>query len=181
MKQPISITEIDCRPSTEADLTLTSPAVALIESAVTEFDIATRSDAFLQAAIGEGRAAIGVHDGHLVGFGYFSVWENGRFVSHSGLVVAPEYRGLGLGRALKTIVFERSRQMYPNAVLMSLTNSPEVKAMNSQLGFEAASLEQLTQDPGFWEGCKQCRNYARIQSSGGRCCCDAMVAKPKNY
>lgn len=174
------IATVECRQSTAADGQLSQLAANLIANAISEFDMAPRPKAFLDATIESGRAALALADNDLVGFGYFSAWENGRFVSHSGLVVKPDYRGQGLGRQLKMVLFNASQQQFPRAVLMSLTNSTQVKAMNLKLGYEVVPIEQLTTDPGFWEGCKNCRNYTQTQASGLRCCCEAMALKPKN-
>jgi GNAT superfamily N-acetyltransferase len=173
------IETVTCRQSTAADGQRAQAAADLIASASGEFDIAPRPKAFLDARIESGRAALALADHDLVGCGYFSAWEDGRFVSHSGLVVKPDYRGHGLGRQLKMVLFNASQQEFPRAVLISLTNSIQVKAMNLKLGYEVVSMEQLTTDAGFWEGCKKCRNYAQTRANRLRCCCEAMALKPK--
>jgi len=133
---------------------------------------------FLEDKLRRGRAALALSGGELVGFGYWADWEGGRFVSHSGLVVRPDHRGRGLGRELKRRLFDSSRRELPGATLMSLTNSPEVKALNLGLGFVVVPLAELTSDPRFWEGCATCRNYAEIRARGERCCCEGMVLRP---
>ena len=55
---------------------------------------------------------------------------------------------------------------------MSLTTSPQVKKLNLSLGFHVVPLDQLADDPAFWEGCKTCRNYAEVKARGERCCCE---------
>ena len=172
----VPTTEI--RQSTAADAGFSQAAADLIADASDEFDIARRSPEFLRAKIESGRAALAFDDGNLVGFGYCSEWENGRFVSHSGLVVKPDYRGHGLGRRLKLALFEASRQRFPQAVLMSLTTSPEVKAMNLKLGFRVVPIEAVTTDPAFWEGCKHCRRFAQAETKGLKCCAEAMIFEP---
>jgi GNAT superfamily N-acetyltransferase len=169
---------IEVRESGPADLHLAEAASALIHSAAGEFDIAERTPDWLRAKIEHGRAALALRAGELVGFGYWSSWENDAFVSHSGLVVRRDLRGHGLGRRLKQVLFDSSRRALPRATLMSLTTSPQVKEMNLALGFRVVPLERLTKDPAFWEGCRTCRNYAAVQARGERCCCEGMIREP---
>lgn len=168
----------EVRESGPADERLAGVASALIESAAGEHDIARRETAFLQTKIAAGQAAVALLEAELVGFGYWSAWDAGRFVSHSGLVVRPDLRGVGLGRELKRCLFASSRERLPAAVLMSLTNSPVVHAMNLSLGFRVVPLEDLPDDPEFWRGCDSCRNIERVRSEGLRCCCEAMLLDP---
>lgn len=175
--------DVEVRESGPEDVRFAEPAAALIEAAAAEFDIARREPAWLAKKIAARRAAlaIGRDEGgaeDLVGFGYWSSWEDDRFVSHSGLVVRPDQRGTGLGSRLKRVLFESSRRQLPEAALMSLTTSPQVKQLNLSLGFEVVPLDQLTKDPAFWEGCKTCRNYAEVQARGERCCCEGMLLRP---
>ena len=174
----MSAASVEIRQSSATDAGLAQSAANLIASVSDEFDIARRSPEFLAAKIESGRAAFAFDNDDLVGFGYYADWEGGRFVSHSGLVVKPEYRGAGLGRRLKQVLFEASTLEFPRAVLMSLTTSPEVKAMNLELGFRAASIEEVTTDAAFWAGCKQCCSYAESRAKGLKCCCEAMILKP---
>ena len=175
--------EITVRPATAADAKYAEAASALIAEAARTHDIAEREVAFLIEKIESGKAAVALRSrpgqpDELIGFGYFSAWQDGAFVSHSGLVVRPDLRGHKLGRRLKTALFEGSRAKYPNATTMSLTTSPQVKAMNLSLGFEVVPFEEMTTDEAFWDGCKTCRNYAEMQAKGIRCCCEAMILRP---
>lgn len=155
-------------------------ASRMIEEASKDHDIAGRSVETVRAKIESGRAAIALDGERLVGFGFWSEWEGGKFISHSGLVVDPSQRGKGLGRRLKLALFDSSRRRFPDATLMSLTTSEAVKAMNLSLGFRVVPLDRLTKDPAFWEGCKTCRNYAAVQARGERCCCEGMILEPKD-
>ena len=170
---------LEVRESTPEDVHYAEAASRLIEQASVEYDIATRTPEWLAAKIEKRRAAIGTDDGELVGFGYWSAWEDDRFISHSGLVVRPDYRGTGMGRDLKMVLFDSSRRQLPEAALMSLTTSPQVRKLNLSLGFEIVPLDQLTKDPAFWEGCKTCRNYAEVQARGETCCCEGMLLRPE--
>ena len=171
--------DVVVRVAREDDADHAAAASALIEEAAREFDMALRPVEFLRGKIRSGRAAIALAGGELVGFGYWSEWEGGRFVSHSGLVVRNDQRGRGLGRRLKLALFEASRRRFPDAILMSLTTSSEVKELNLSLGFQPASIDQLTTDPAFWESCRTCRNYHEAQRRGEQCCCDAMILFPR--
>jgi ribosomal protein S18 acetylase RimI-like enzyme len=174
----MSAPTVEIRASSAADIGLSQTASDLIASASDEFDIARRHPEFLEAKIQSGQAVFALDDHDLVGFGYFSDWDYGRFVSHSGLIVKPEYRGRGLGRRLKLALLKASRQQFPHAVLMSLTTSPEVKAMNLKLGFQVVPIEELTTDAAFWAGCKSCCRYTETLAKGLKCCCEGMVLRP---
>lgn len=169
---------VDVRIGRPGDGDWARAASALIRRAAKSHDIARRAVPFLRSKIESGRAVLAFHRGELVGFGYFSEWEEGRFVSHSGLVVRDDFRGRGLGRRLKERLMQASRRRFPRAVTMSLTTSPSVLAMNRSLGFRFVPIERLTSDPAFWEGCRTCRNYAEVQARGERCCCRAMLLHP---
>jgi len=168
------------RVADEPDAVHADAAAALIDEAAREHDVARREAQFLRAKLATGRAAVALSGtgSELVGFGYWSEWEDGRFVSHSGLVVRPDHRGMGLGRRLKLVLFDASRRRFPAAALMSLTSSQEVKALNRSLGYRVVPLERLTIDPVFWEGCETCRRVAEVRARGERCCCEAMLFEP---
>lgn len=153
-------------------------ASEMIARAAVDNDIAERSPELLAHKIATGRAVLALRGEELVGFGFFSEWEGGRFVSHSGLVVDPSCRGRGLGRALKTKLFEASERMFPDATTMSLTTSEPVAAMNLSLGFRYVPYEEMTTDPAFWEGCRTCRNFEQVRREGKRCCCRGMIRPP---
>ena len=178
---------LSVRESGPEDEELAGDAAALIEQAAERHDIAIRTPEWLAAKIVAGHAALALRTPEpraressplLVGFGYWSAWEGGRFVSHSGLVVRPDLIGEGLGRRLKQVLFGSTRRLLPRAAVMSLTTSPEVRGMNLSLGFRVVPFERLTQDEAFWEGCRTCRNYAEVQARGERCCCEAMLLEP---
>ena len=166
------------RTATEGDVHHAGAASALIAAAAVDHDIAPREVPLLEEKLASGRAAIALSGERLVGFGFFSEWQGGAFVSHSGLVVDPEWRGRLLGRRLKRCLFEASERMFPDATTMSLTTSKAVKAMNLALGFRVVPLDELTTDPAFWEGCRTCRNYEQVQRAGDRCCCEGLIRPP---
>ncbi len=172
------MSDVEVRIAGPADAPFAAAAAALIDRAAAVADIARRDEELLRGKIEAGRAAIALDGDALVGFGYFSAWEGGRRVSHSGLVVRPDHRGEGLGRRLKLALFEASRRQFPRATTISLTTSPAVERLNLSLGFRRAPLEELTDDPEFWKGCRTCRNYERVRAEGKRCCCFGMIRPP---
>lgn len=161
------------------DVRFAREASAMIRRAAKDHDIATRAPSLLREKIATGRAVLAHAAGELVGFGYFSEWESGRFVSHSGLVVDPRFRGTGLGRKLKEKLFQASLRKFPEAITMSLTTSPAVIAMNRSLGFKKVPFARMTKDPEFWKGCETCRNRAATRAQGQQCCCEGMIRLPE--
>jgi hypothetical protein len=68
--------------------------------------ISKRSPLSLQMKMKHGEAVIAfTTDGRWAGFSYISAWEGGKFVSNSGLIVAPEFRKTGIGKKIKKIRF----------------------------------------------------------------------------
>lgn len=171
--------DVEVRIARPEDRAFAAAAARLIEAAARDSDIARRSEELLRAKIETGRAAVAIANGELVGFGYFSEWEGGRFVSHSGLVVREDHQGIGLGRRLKERLLEASRRLFPDATTMSLTTSKAVEQLNLSLGFVHVPLDRLTSDPEFWKGCETCRNYAQMQREGKKCCCFGMILAPE--
>jgi GNAT superfamily N-acetyltransferase len=169
---------VSVRKARPSDVVHAAAASRLIRSAASQADIARRSAAMLAGKIESGRAVLALRGDELVGFGYFSEWEGGKYLSHSGLVVREDFRGRGLARRLKERILRASQALFPEAITMSLTTSPAVQALNRSLGFRDAPLEALTSDEEFWKGCRTCRNYAAVQAAGLRCCCKAMILKP---
>nr|WP_199076985.1 N-acetyltransferase [Pedobacter sp. ASV19] len=142
--------------------------------------IAKRSPESLSKKICEGKAVIAVTSrGVWAGFAYFEVWDGGRFVSNSGLIVAPAFRNCGVARAIKERVFLVSRRTYPEARIFSITSGLTVMKMNSSLGFQPVTFSEIAQAPDFWEGCKSCVNYDVLERKGKcNCLCTAMLFDP---
>ena len=170
--------EIEVRVARQDDVRFAAAASALIKDYSDAHDIVDRAVDYLEQKIETGRAAVALHDDELVGFGFWSDWENGKFISHSGLVVRRDHWNRGLGRRIKEALFDSSRARFPQATLMSLTNSAQVKALNLSLGFVSVPLDRLTSDPKFWAGCVDCRNYQEVQARGDKCCCEGMIREP---
>jgi len=138
--------------------------------------IARRTPQSLCKKIYEGKAVIALTvSGDWAGFSYIETWEGG-FVSNSGLIVNPAYRGAGVARAIKERVFALSCERYPAAAIFSITTGAAVMKMNHRLGFEPVTYDQITGDVAFWEQCKQCVNYPILESTGRtKCLCTAML------
>jgi len=129
----------------------------------------------------EGKAVIALHrDGRWAGFCYIETWGHGDYVANSGLIVNPEFRKVGLAKAIKKRVFELSREKYPKAKIFGLTTGFAVMKINSELGYEPVPYSELTSDDEFWKGCQSCVNYEILMSKDRKnCMCTAMLWDPE--
>ena len=143
--------------------------------------ISSRTVEFIIAKMDEGKAVIAVTiDGRWAGFSYIECWSNGKFVSNSGLIVAPAFRKAGIARAIKQEIFELSRELYPEAKIFSIMTGLAIMRLNMELGFEPVTFDEIARDKSFWKGCSSCVNYAILQSKGCRnCLCTAMLYDPE--
>lgn len=142
--------------------------------------IAQRSPEYVANKMLEGKAVIALHkNGTWAGFCYIETWSHGQFVANSGLIVNPNFRKVGLAKAIKERIFELSRSKYPEAKLFGLTTGLAVMKINSELGYEPVTYSELTQDEDFWKGCTSCVNYDILMSKGRKnCMCTAMLFDP---
>src|SRR5205809_7692778 len=145
--------------------------------------IAKRTPEYIQEKMKEGKAVIAFNqDGIWAGFCYIETWSHGEYVANSGLIVAPAFRKGGLARAIKKKIFELSRQQFPESKVFGLTTGLAVMKINSELGYEPVTYSELTQDEGFWAGCKSCVNYETLMSKDRQnCFCTAMLYDPKDH
>lgn len=175
--------EIVVRLATAMDVDFALPIVAEMEASAKArgTGIAKRDPAVIRKKILEGKAVIAfTADGIWAGFSYIQAWEEGHFVSNSGLIVAPAFRKLKVAAAIKHKIFELSRMMYPSADIFSITTGLPVMKLNSRLGFEPVTYDQLPHDPLFWEGCKSCVNYPILTAKNFKnCLCTAMLFHPQ--
>ncbi len=143
--------------------------------------ISSRPPELLEKKMREGEAIIAITgDGRWAGFAFISSWENGKYVSNSGLIVAPEFRHTGLAKKIKRKIFELSRKKYSEALIFSLTTGLAVMKMNHELGFEPVTYSELPNDELFWENCKSCINCPILLSKDRKnCLCTAMLYDPK--
>ncbi|GAB2766444.1 GNAT family N-acetyltransferase [Rhabdobacter roseus] len=143
--------------------------------------IAKRSPVYLMEKMVEGKAIIATTvEGEWVGFCYVETWEHGKFVANSGLIVRPEYRKSGIAKAIKAKAFELSRKKYPHAKIIGITTSLAVMKINSDLGYEPVTFDELPADDAFWKGCASCINYDILTRTGRKhCLCTGMMYNPE--
>ena len=143
--------------------------------------ISKRSAVSVIEKIDAGKAIVAVtENGEWAGFSYIETWDNGKFVSNSGLIVSPKHRNLGVASQIKRQIFELSRTKYPSAKIFSITSGLAIMKMNTKLGFEPVTYEEVTRATTFWDACKSCINYDVLQSKNRcNCLCTAMLFDPQ--
>ncbi|MAB65891.1 MAG: GNAT family N-acetyltransferase [Bacteroidetes bacterium] len=156
---------------------------ALIEKAAQQrgTGIAKRDPNYIKTKFENQNAVIALDGGKLVGFCYIEIWESKKYVANSGLVVHPDYRGLGLAKKIKGKAFELSKKKYPTAKLFGITTSLPVMKINSDLGYKPVTFSELTQDETFWNGCQSCPNYDILSRNDRKnCLCTGMLYDPEH-
>ena len=142
--------------------------------------IARRTSEYIHSKLANGNAVIALAGIKLAGFCYVEVWSHGRYVANSGLIVAPEFRKLGLAKKIKERAFNLARKKYPKARVFGITTSLPVMKINSSLGHKPVTFSELTQDKTFWDGCQSCTNYDILQRNNRKMClCTGMLAPSK--
>ena len=142
--------------------------------------IAKRKIEYIIAKIEQGNAVIALDGDKFAGFCYIESWEHEKFVANSGLIVHPNYRGIGLAKKIKLHIFNLSKLKYPNAKIFSITTGLAVIKMNSNLGYKPVTFSELTKDESFWKGCQTCRNYDILTRTQHKMClCTGMLYDPK--
>lgn len=117
-----------------------------------------------------------------VGFSYIETWGNKAYVTTSGLIVHPDYLGLGVAKQIKNYTFTLARVRWPQAKVFSLTSGDAVMKMNMQLGYDPVSFNQLTDDESFWRGCEGCTNHEILQLKERKfCICTGMLYDPAKH
>jgi GNAT superfamily N-acetyltransferase len=139
--------------------------------------IGHRSIEFLCQKMESGEAIIAVTASERwVGFSYIEKWQDGKFISNSGMIVSPPYRRQGVATGIKKRIFELSRQQYPTANIFSITTGLAIMKLNSSLGFKPVTYSEITSDQQFWDKCQHCVNYSTLQSKIFKnCFCTAML------
>ena len=141
--------------------------------------IARRTFEYLSGKMQEGKAIIALDGEDFAGFCYIETWGDKGFVANSGLIVAEEYRGIGLAKAIKNRAFKLSREKYPNAKIFGLTTGLAVMKINHELGYRPVTFSELTTDDLFWNGCKGCVNYdILVRTERSKCLCTGMLYDP---
>lgn len=142
--------------------------------------IARRTPEYIMEKMEKGNAVIALDEDTFAGFCYIESWEHEKFVANSGLIVHPDFRGQGLAKKIKKVVFEHSRVKFPNAKVFSITTGLAVMKMNSELGYKPVTFSELTDDQSFWKGCQTCKNYDVLQRTEQKMClCTGMLFDPK--
>ena len=147
--------------------------------------ISSRPVQYMCRKIYEGKAVIALtQKEEWVGFCYLEAWSQDAFVSNSGMIVDPKFRGQGVASDMKNLIFELSRKLYPEANIFSITTGAHVLKLNEGLGFHPVTFREITEDPAFWDQCKSCENYSILESKQRKMClCTAMVyySKRKDF
>ena len=142
--------------------------------------IAKRTPDYIQKKMENKDAVIALDNGNFAGFCYIESWQDSNYVAHSGLIVHPDYRNLGLAKKIKSKVFEYSLKKYPSAKVFGITTGLAVMKINSELGYKPVPFSELTTDPSFWKGCQTCTNYEILKSKDNKMClCTGMLFDPK--
>ena len=135
--------------------------------------IAERTHEYVATKMKEGKAIIAL------GFSYIESWGNKQYVATSGLIVHPDFRGIGLAKRIKMASFRLARLRWPNAKVFSLTSGAAVMKMNTELGYVPVTFNELTDDESFWKGCEGCINHDILVAKNRKfCICTAMLYDP---
>ena len=141
--------------------------------------IAKRTHEYVAQKMKEGKAVIALAGDRFAGFSYIESWGNKQYVTTSGLIVHPDYRGLGVARRIKDMTFQLARMRWPKAKIFSLTSGAAVMKMNTDLGYVPVTFADLTDDEAFWRGCNGCVNHDILERTNRRyCICTAMMFDP---
>jgi hypothetical protein len=141
--------------------------------------IARRTFEYLAGKMKEGKAIIALDGDTFAGFCYIESWGHHQFVANSGLIVSPDYRGIGLAKEIKRKAFELSRTKFPEAKIFGLTTGMAVMKINHSLGYRPVTYSELTTDEAFWKGCEGCVNYDILtRMNRTKCICTAMLFDP---
>ena len=144
--------------------------------------IAKRTHDYLLNKMREAKAVIALDGDKFAGFSYIETWQDKKYVTTSGLIVHPDYRGRGLAKRIKDMTFTLAHIRWPHAKIFSLTSGAAVMAMNTQLGYKPVTFADLTQDEAFWKGCEGCVNVDILHRTGRKyCICTGMLYDPEEY
>ena len=142
--------------------------------------IAKRTHEYVANKMREAKAVIALDGDKFAGFSYIETWQDKKYVTTSGLIVHPDYRGRGLAKRIKDMTFTLARTRWPHAKIFSLTSGAAVMAMNTQLGYKPVTFADLTQDEAFWKGCEGCVNVDILHRTNRKyCICTGMLYDPE--
>ena len=180
----MKLDDITVEVASEKHLVYVGEILEAIENAakVRGTGIARRKPDYLEHKIREAKAVIALHEGRFAGFSYIETWEHKRYVTTSGLIVHPDFRGLGLAKKIKDLTFSLARTRWPNAKIFSLTSGAAVMVMNTQLGYKPVTFADLTSDDAFWKGCEGCINVDILKRTDRKyCICTGMLFDPEEH
>ena len=144
--------------------------------------IAKRTHEYVATKMKEAKAVIALYGDEFVGFSYIETWGNKQYVTTSGLIVDPKFRGLGVAKRIKDLTFTLARTRWPHAKIFSLTSGAAVMAMNTKLGYHPVTFADLTDDEAFWRGCEGCINVDVLKRTGRKyCICTGMLYDPEEH
>jgi hypothetical protein len=151
--------------------------------------IAERTHEYVATKMKEGKAILAIDTDtqtelgdKFVGFSYIETWGNKSYVTTSGLIVHPDYLGMGVAKRIKNYTFTLARVRWPHAKIFSLTSGDAVMKMNTQLGYVPVSFNQLTDDDAFWRGCEGCVNHDILVAKNRKfCICTGMLYDPDTH
>ena len=137
---------------------------------------------YLTTKMKEAKAVIALEGEKFAGFSYIETWGNKEYVTTSGLIVHPDFRGRGVAKHIKDMTFTLARTRWPHAKIFSLTSGAAVMAMNTQLGYQPVTFADLTDDEAFWRGCEGCINVDVLKRTNRKyCICTAMLYDPEEH
>ncbi len=145
--------------------------------------IAKRSVEYVEKKLKDGNAVIALTDaGVFAGFSYIEIFQEGKYLVNSGLIVHPDFRGIGLAKRIKLKIFNRSKELYPKAKIVSITTSLIVLKLNTDLGYKPVTFSELPQTDLFWKGCETCVNYDVLMRTNRKMClCTGLLYDPEHH
>ena len=167
MSEEIKVLVADASHERYVDTILETMAVA---AKVRGTGIARRTHEYLATKMRETKAVIALAGDRFAGFSYIETWGNKHYVTTSGLIVHPDFRGLGVSKRIKDMTFTLARTRWPEAKIFSLTSGA------------AVTFAELTDDEAFWRGCNGCINVDVLQRTGRKyCICTGMLYDPAEH
>ena len=108
--------------------------------------IALRSPEYIETKIRNANAIIALKDEKFAGFCYIEIWGHGKYVAHSGLIVVPEFRGIGLAKLIKKKTFEYSKKKYPQTKIFGITTPCILSCLEIIVTRLSSSSKDLSQE-----------------------------------